>query len=1187
MFDPYHKWLGIPQEHRPPTYYQLLGIAAAEKDVEVIEEAAIRQTTHVRAYQIGAHAAECTRILNEIAQARQVLLNPAKRKEYDQSLARQLKPDRQPKPAIPAAVATGIQPPPGVRPPPPPPLVNLKDTASVSVRKSRPADVGKSKGYVVPVAIGGGAALLVSLIVAIILLQGGEPSGPKGPDPTLANKKPEPNLKDSNPEPAPDPNRVSPDPKLKDNLPPDPPVKVLPVSPGKIQPEPVPVKWGKVSAELVHQDSDTRPTGALISPDGNRIATVNRGGQLVVRTRQAWNQPETVALPGGVTNLFTFTPDSRRILLSTPSLRGGEVLVWNWDTKKVETQFHGHEEMVQCLAVSLDGKWAASSADRRVIEDKKVKLLPGSLRVWELATGQERARWETTPRGVVALAFSTDGAKVYVCGRDGSIREHRVADKQERTLLTGPTIGRAAFSVDGRYVVFMSAFQVRQFSLEPFQPGFEYRWPEQNVQALAVSPDGRCVFVGGSARMQGGECHARLLDLRTGQELAQTAGHQNAIFRTNLSRGGQFGLTTDVTGTVRLWRFDTEPLLAKAEPKHVPEPPNPAKVPEKAPEKVAAKAAAKTAVPSEEQCKEAEKAIKDQFKKEFLKKSPSDRLALAEKLLHLAHDAKDDTTGRYVLLGQARELAAQAGSIECTMKAVDELTRDFVVDAWELRHGSFLALTRGALVKEDTRELTELAMNAAGEAFTEDLFGVALQLAAVAEIAARKSQVASLLSQVQKQEKLLKEVAKDHEQMKLASAALEKDPANPEAAGVVGRYLALRKGDWNQGLPLLAKSPGPYQDAARMDLKRPEDAKERVEIADRWWALAERETGALKGALQHRAAHWYRLALPKLSPGLLATKASDRTKLADDQSNPFQITDSLLEVRRLKGHTGPVTCLSLSPDGKRLNSGSLDRSLRTWDPGTGKQVGSINVLAPVQSFSLSADQQWVAVCSENQLRVWDTRTALAARVVESVPGAVFRNTTQVFQLRGNMYWRLEAPSFSGGGGPLQFTPRAMFASADAALCVALTADAVHFAEISDFGTFSERGSVALQAECAAFAADSKESRVRRDGVVAVGGKDGAIRLFRFATRQEIAPVLAGHVGPVRGLAFSPNGQRLVSCGNDKMVRLWDVAAGRELHRSAPLPDAVLAVVFSADGRTAFAGCADGTIRQFSLPRDAK
>src|SRR5687768_13263296 len=83
MFDPYHKWLGIPREKQPATYYQLLGLQPGERDPEVIEEAAIRQSAHVRGYQLGPHAALCNRLLNEIAEAKAVLLHPAKRVAYE------------------------------------------------------------------------------------------------------------------------------------------------------------------------------------------------------------------------------------------------------------------------------------------------------------------------------------------------------------------------------------------------------------------------------------------------------------------------------------------------------------------------------------------------------------------------------------------------------------------------------------------------------------------------------------------------------------------------------------------------------------------------------------------------------------------------------------------------------------------------------------------------------------------------------------------------------------------------------------------------------------------------------------------------------------------------------------------------------------------------------------------------
>lgn len=83
MFDPYHKWLGIPPGHRPPTHYQLLGIAPDERDPDVIEAAAIRQSAYVRNFQTSPHAKECSRVLGEIALARAILRDPAKRRIYE------------------------------------------------------------------------------------------------------------------------------------------------------------------------------------------------------------------------------------------------------------------------------------------------------------------------------------------------------------------------------------------------------------------------------------------------------------------------------------------------------------------------------------------------------------------------------------------------------------------------------------------------------------------------------------------------------------------------------------------------------------------------------------------------------------------------------------------------------------------------------------------------------------------------------------------------------------------------------------------------------------------------------------------------------------------------------------------------------------------------------------------------
>ena len=102
MFDPYRKWLGIPEDQRPPTHYQLLGITPDEQDLDVIEAAVLRQSSFVRNFQAGQHAEEAARVLNEIAAARICLVDRQKRAKYDAELRKHAPPKpAAPKPASP------------------------------------------------------------------------------------------------------------------------------------------------------------------------------------------------------------------------------------------------------------------------------------------------------------------------------------------------------------------------------------------------------------------------------------------------------------------------------------------------------------------------------------------------------------------------------------------------------------------------------------------------------------------------------------------------------------------------------------------------------------------------------------------------------------------------------------------------------------------------------------------------------------------------------------------------------------------------------------------------------------------------------------------------------------------------------------------------------------------------------
>lgn len=67
------------------------------------------------------------------------------------------------------------------------------------------------------------------------------------------------------------------------------------------------------------------------------------------------------------------------------------------------------------------------------------------------------------------------------------------------------------------------------------------------------------------------------------------------------------------------------------------------------------------------------------------------------------------------------------------------------------------------------------------------------------------------------------------------------------------------------------------------------------------------------------------------------------------------------------------------------------------------------------------------------------------------------------------------------------------------------------------------------------------------------------------------------VGMVSALAFSADGKRMASASFDNTVRIWDLAAGRELHQ-CPVGATVHAVAFSADGRLVAAACDDRAVR---------
>src|SRR5262249_31007111 len=102
-------------------------------------------------------------------------------------------------------------------------------------------------------------------------------------------------------------------------------------------------------------------------------------------------------------------------------------------------------------------------------------------------------------------------------------------------------------------------------------------------------------------------------------------------------------------------------------------------------------------------------------------------------------------------------------------------------------------------------------------------------------------------------------------------------------------------------------------------------------------------------------------------------------------------------------------------------------------------------------------------------------------------------------------------------------------------------------------------------------------------ILASAGYDRLIKLWDLKAGK-LLHVLKDHSDSVYGLAFSPDGTLLVSGGADRAGKVWDVASGNRLYRLGESTDWVYAVAWSPDGKHLAAAGVDRSIRVWEVDR---
>lgn len=98
-----------------------------------------------------------------------------------------------------------------------------------------------------------------------------------------------------------------------------------------------------------------------------------------------------------------------------------------------------------------------------------------------------------------------------------------------------------------------------------------------------------------------------------------------------------------------------------------------------------------------------------------------------------------------------------------------------------------------------------------------------------------------------------------------------------------------------------------------------------------------------------------------------------------------------------------------------------------------------------------------------------------------------------------------------------------------------------------------------------------------------GTQDQLLRIWDATTLHDDL-TLRGHTHYIDNVAWSPNGRYLVSASVGRVIRLWDVAAGSEVRTFAGHSATVRSVAWSPDGLEFISGSEDGTAIIWNLAR---
>ncbi len=257
-------------------------------------------------------------------------------------------------------------------------------------------------------------------------------------------------------------------------------------------------------------------------------------------------------------------------------------------------------------------------------------------------------------------------------------------------------------------------------------------------------------------------------------------------------------------------------------------------------------------------------------------------------------------------------------------------------------------------------------------------------------------------------------------------------------------------------------------------------------------------------------------------------------------------------VATLKEFRGKVTSVHFCLNGEQLITSSgvvgLGGVATLWDLRSEHKMRDFTGHRDIMfDAEVSPDGKFLATCSYDQsIIIWDLNTGKQLRVLDGHNGAVYD------------------VAFSPDSKTL------LSASADATCKVWRVSDGVRLDTL---------GQPLKEQYCVSFSPDGKQ--------IAAGGADNRIRIWKFVskTQPKINPVVYSrfaHEGPIINIAYTDDGQHLVSIAEDKTMKVWETKTYTETQLLGGQPAVAMALAVSPSGKRFVIGRLDGSLESFDI-----